>query len=102
MNKTTLLDMGVKEDRIKEFQAAYWADIRKAAQKEAKEMIEKDRHTAGELVSAIRSILRLLNKDSLKVVLAVAMKQVFEKCEESMDAQDQEESVSYVDDGGVK
>lgn len=104
MNKTTLLNMGVKEDKIKEFQAAYWADVHKSAHKEAKEMADKDRHTASELVYAIKSILRLLDKDSLKIVLAVAMDQFFEECEglEEPGASEPVGGVSYVDDGGVK
>lgn len=71
MKREQIIAFGVPEERIREFQAAYWADLHKCAQRMAAD--NTDQQTADEarsLLEAITAMVKLMpDPERLKLVL---------------------------------
>lgn len=71
MRKSDILAFGVPEDRIKEFQAAYWADLHKVAQRLSAANTDQHQDTeARALLEAITAMLKLIDDpERLRMIL---------------------------------
>lgn len=57
MNKQEIIAFGVPEDKIQAFQAAYWKDLHKVAERMAKQQAANE---SRDMLEAIASMLRLI------------------------------------------
>lgn len=81
MKKTDFISFGVPENRVKEFQKAYWADVRQSA----RNIAVKERCTKAEdLKAAILSMIQLMpDTDKLERILYVINRQYYYMCLEA-------------------
>lgn len=72
MRKSDILAFGVPEERIKEFQAAYWADLHKVAQRLSAANTDRRQDTeARALLEAITAMLKLIDDpERLRMILS--------------------------------
>lgn len=69
MNKQELMEFGIQESKLKEFQRRYHED----AKRMARDMVRKEAHTDSRKVRyALSAIVELLEGDALRRVLEVA------------------------------
>ncbi|MBQ7785911.1 MAG: hypothetical protein IJ381_07175 [Clostridia bacterium] len=72
MRKSDILAFGVPEERIKEFQAAYWADLHKVSRRLSAANTNQHQDTeARALLEAITAMLKLIDDpERLRMILS--------------------------------
>lgn len=92
MRKSDILAFGVPEERIKEFQAAYWADLHKVAQRLSNVSADQRQDTeARALLEAITAMLRLIDDpERLRTILNNVNRNFAQYTQDQREKQEQE------------
>lgn len=95
MKRAEIISFGVPESRVKDFQKAYWADVRQSA----RNLANKERCTKVEdLKAAILSMIQLMpDPDKLERILYVINRQYYYMCLEASEMKAPEASVTAFD-----